>query len=148
MVKAGKRFITGKVRAILKVWRANNPQGANQESAVQLKIAGRIRGRLKAAFNRGAQHGVAVRDLGCSIAELKTHLETLFQEGMTWENYGRWHIDHKTPLSAFDLTKTDQVLLACHWSNLQPLWARDNLSKGAKTLWQPELTGLAALVAA
>jgi hypothetical protein len=51
---------------------------------------------------------------------------------MTWGNHGEWHIDHIRPLRSFDLTVRDQVLEACNWSNLQPLWAIDNLRKGAR----------------
>lgn len=49
---------------------------------------------------------------------------------MTWENFGEWHIDHIVPLSKFNLTDYEQLKIACHFSNLQPLWAKDNLSKG------------------
>lgn len=64
--------------------------------------------------------------------ELRAHLEAQFQAGMSWDNYGEWHIDHIKPLASFDLEDTDQLKLACHYTNLQPLWAKDNLSKGAK----------------
>lgn len=64
--------------------------------------------------------------------ELRAHLETRFLPGMTWENYGAWHIDHVRPLASFDLTDRAQLLQACHYTNLQPLWARDNRSKGAR----------------
>ena len=55
---------------------------------------------------------------------------------MSWDNYGKkgWHIDHITPLVLFDLTNREQVLMACHYTNLQPLWAKDNLSKGTKII--------------
>lgn len=84
--------------------------------------------------------GSSVRDLGCSIEDLKKYLEKKFYnrkssgEKMTWENYGvyGWHIDHIKPLSAFDLTDRKQFLEACHYTNLQPLWAEDNLSKSNK----------------
>lgn len=85
------------------------------------------------AFRTKAKTGSAVRELGCSIEELILWLESQFQPEMSWKNYGLWHIDHRKPLSSFDLTKMDQVKVACHWSNLQPLWALDNLSKGART---------------
>jgi hypothetical protein len=90
-----------------------------------------LRARLRGALRRGSTAGSAVRDLGCTIAELKAHLERQFQPGMTWENYGDWHIDHKRPLTSFDLTDRRQFLRACHYTNLQPLWAEQNLAKGA-----------------
>ena len=70
------------------------------------------------------------------VHELKVYLERLFHPGMTWDNLGRydknrptWHIDHIKPLSLFDLTDNEQVKLACHYTNLQPLWAEENLRK-------------------
>ena len=70
--------------------------------------------------------------LGCSRDHLRRHLESRFQPGMTWENYGRygWHVDHVIPCSAFDLTNPDEVRKCFHFSNLQPLWWRDNIIKG------------------
>ncbi len=76
--------------------------------------------------------GSAIRDLGCTISQLRAWLELFFTEGMTWDNYGQWHIDHKRPLASFNLTDREQLLDACHFTNLQPLWAADNLSKGAR----------------
>jgi hypothetical protein len=68
--------------------------------------------------------------VGCSPEFLKEHLEKQFTKGMTWENRSKWHIDHIIPLS---LAKTEEELYKlCHYSNLQPLWAGDNLSKGNK----------------
>jgi hypothetical protein len=74
--------------------------------------------------------------LGCSVKHLKIHLELKFQPGMTWENYGieGWHIDHVHPCSAFDLTKPDQQRLCFNYTNLQPMWAYENRSKGGKIL--------------
>lgn len=87
---------------------------------------------------RGIRAGSAVRDLGCSIAELRAHLEARFKSGMTWTNWGRlpgsWQIDHIRPLASFDLTDRDQLLEACHYTNLQPLWWQENLKKGAKVV--------------
>jgi len=53
---------------------------------------------------------------------------------MLWSNYGEWHIDHIKPLASFDLSDRKQLLEACHYTNLQPLWAQDNLSKSDKVL--------------
>lgn len=93
-----------------------------------------LRSRLNKALQHGYKTGSAIKDLGCSIAELKIYLESNFQPGMTWNNYGQWHVDHIRPLSSFDLTNPTQLNAACHYSNLQPLWAKDNLSKGASLL--------------
>jgi len=72
--------------------------------------------------------------LGCSIEYLWEHLESKFTVGMTKQNHGRygWHVDHKIPCASFDLTCPVQQSACFHYSNLQPLWARDNLKKGAK----------------
>ena len=70
--------------------------------------------------------------LGCTFEELKMHLESQFVNDMSWDNMGKWHIDHIVPLAAFDLTKEENQKLAFHHTNLQPLWAIDNLKKGAK----------------
>lgn len=66
--------------------------------------------------------------IGCSWEELKEHLESNFSIGMTWENHGEWHIDHIVPLST---AKTEEEIYKLnHYTNLQPLWAKDNLQKG------------------
>ena len=71
-----------------------------------------------------------------TFQDLKEHLEGLFQPGMTWANYGTWHIDHKTPKSFFKFKSTNDTEFKYCWSldNLQPLWAIDNLEKGRKLL--------------
>jgi hypothetical protein len=72
--------------------------------------------------------------LGCSVENLKKHLETQFTNGMTWENFGNdgWHIDHIIPCAFFDLTKPSHQKVCFNYQNLQPLWAKDNLSKRDK----------------
>ena len=74
--------------------------------------------------------------MGVDIPVLKKHIESLWEEGMTWDNWSRtgWHIDHIIPLSSFDLSKIEEQRIAFHYTNLQPLWAKDNLSKGS--LWK------------
>ena len=93
-----------------------------------------LRARINKALKGGYKSGSAVRDLGCSIIELKARLEALWQPGMSWENYGPkgWHIDHRRALATYDLTDPEQFRAACHYTNLQPLWATDNIRKGAK----------------
>ena len=101
---------------------------------VQFKLSCVLRNRLNTAIKENYKIGSAVKDLGCSIDELKAYLESKFRTGMTWDNYGHqgWHIDHIKPLASFDLTDRNQLLEACHYTNLQPLWANENLSKGDK----------------
>jgi hypothetical protein len=71
--------------------------------------------------------------LGCTLEFLKGYLEAQFVEGMTWDNYGEWHIDHIIPCADFDLSNPVAQETCFHYSNLQPLWAEDNLKKGNKT---------------
>lgn len=101
---------------------------------VQYRLACSLRSRLRKALQRNTKVGSPVRDLGCTIPELKFYLEGQFQDGMTWENHSLkgWHIDHKIPLAFFDLTNREQFLKACHYTNLQPLWAKENLTKSSK----------------
>ncbi len=70
--------------------------------------------------------------LGCSGLEVKQHIEKQFKPEMTWENHGvhGWHIDHIIPLAS--ATTEDEIYKLCHYTNLQPMWAKDNLSKGSK----------------
>jgi hypothetical protein len=74
--------------------------------------------------------------IGCDVKKLKQHLESKFLNGMNWENYGfyGWHIDHIIPCSSFDLTDPEQQKKCFHYTNLQPLWAEDNLRKSDKIL--------------
>ncbi len=99
---------------------------------INFKLAHTLRKRLLSAIKINQKTGSAVRDLGCTIPEFKSYIESLFQPGMTWENHSMhgWHIDHIIPLAAYDLTDREQFLKACHYTNLQPMWAKDNWSKG------------------
>ena len=85
-----------------------------------------LRNLVYGAFKRIGQNKPARTEqlLGCSWIEAKAHFERLFQEGMTWENHGKWHIDHIRPVASF---KEDELHLMNHISNLQPLWAEENL---------------------
>ena len=70
--------------------------------------------------------------LGCSKSFLKDYLENKFKNGMSWENYGKWHVDHIYPLSRFNFNNPNSLKKACHYSNLQPLWAEENIRKKNK----------------
>ena len=69
---------------------------------------------------------------GCSFPELVRHIEAQWYDGMSWTNYGSWHIDHIVPISSVDLNDFDAAMRVFHFSNLQPLWAHENVKKGAR----------------
>jgi len=101
---------------------------------IQRKLSVILRSRLYAALKNNHKTGSAIKDLGCSIEELKIYLESKFQPGMAWDNWttNGWHIDHIRPLASFNLSDREDFIKACHYTNLQPLWAIDNLIKGCK----------------
>lgn len=103
-------------------------------SDVNTKLRVSLRNRINKLIRNRQKKGSAVYDLGCSVEELKTWLESKFKPGMTWENWALngWHIDHVIPLSSFDLTDRAQFKKACHYTNLQPLWWHENLKKSAR----------------
>lgn len=103
-----------------------------RKTDVNFKLAHSIRNRL----NKTIRAGSGVELLGCSVPELKSYLESKFTPEMNWSNYGSyWHIDHIRPLSSFDLTNLVEMKVACHFSNLQPLTAKDNRIKHNKIVW-------------
>lgn len=96
---------------------------------INYKILHNLRSRLNLALNGKVKSKNTLNLLGCSIDELKAHLQSKFIEGMQWNNHGQWHIDHVIPCSKFDLTKEAEQQKCFHYSNLQPLWAIDNIKK-------------------
>lgn len=99
---------------------------------LNFRLASNLRVRLSRALSYGFKTTSLSEYLGCSLEDLKSYLESKFEPGMTWQNYGEWHIDHIEPLCKFDLTDQVQLKEACCYGNLQPLWKRDNLVKGGK----------------
>ena len=120
-----------------KIIKQNDTYKQNRRNTDLLyRLADNQRARLYMAIKSNQKVGSAIRDLGCSISELKEHLEKQWQEGMTWDNWtlAGWHIDHIRPLALFNLDDPLQLREAVHYTNLQPLWAQDNFSKGKKAL--------------
>ena len=96
-------------------------------------LRARVRGAIKDYANKGTVKSKKTMDLiGCSLEDLKKHLESQFTDGMSWDNHGEWHIDHIIPCSSFDLSLTEDQERCFCYTNLQPLWALDNMTKGAK----------------
>ena len=94
------------------------------------RLKSALRSRLHSCLKR--KEGNTMDFVGCPLPQLQAHLEDLFTENMTWDNYGEWHVDHIKPCASFDFTDDEEVKKCFHYTNLQPLWAKDNLSKGAK----------------
>ena len=107
-----------------------------RKTDINFKLRGNLRNRVKDVISRGKYKKSAhtMELLGCTVDFLKKYLESKFVEGMNWQNYGNgWHIDHIIPCASFDLSKPEEQRKCFHFSNLQPLWAVDNIRKGAKT---------------
>jgi len=92
----------------------------------------RLRGRMSMKIKRGTKSAHTVELLGCSVPEFRHHLEQQFKPGMTWDNYGKWHIDHIRPCASFDLSIPEHQRACFNWTNLQPLWAEENHKKSDK----------------
>lgn len=90
------------------------------------------RTRIREALKGKLKSKKTVALLGCTAAEFKAHLESLFKEGMTWANYGEWHVDHIKPCSLFDLSLDKEQHVCFNYLNTQPLWAKENLQKRNK----------------
>lgn len=106
----------------------------------QYMLRGRMRRRIRKMIGDKKAHRSSQEIIGCNWATFKAHMESQFKRGMSWKNYGRWHIDHIIPCAEFDLTDDAQLKRCFHFSNLRPLWAADNISKGSKLIaCQPEL---------
>lgn len=103
-----------------------------RKTNIEYKIKCNLRYRIWSAIKINYKHASTEKLTGCSIKELKNYLELKFKDDMTWENYGKWHIDHIKPCDSFDLSKESEQQTCFHYSNLQPLWALDNLKKGIK----------------
>lgn len=117
--------------------RARNLANLARNQKYNNNINFRISVTTRARINKALKRSFAVKSnkssnlLGCSIEELKIHLESLFTEGMSWLNYGYygWHIDHIMPCSKFNLLCPKEQRKCFHYTNLQPLWMKDNISK-------------------
>lgn len=114
----------------------NKREKIRREEDLNYKINCNLRGRLRHIVrNRNTViQGTTEELLGCAIDFFIQYIENLFKENMSWHNYGLygWHLDHIIPLSSFDLTNIEEQKIAFHYTNIQPLWAKDNLRKGSK----------------
>ena len=103
-----------------------------RQTNINFKILCNLRTRLGHALKGYSKSKRTIDLLGCSIEQLKQHLEKQFKEGMNWENRSKWHIDHIKPCASFDLAKPEEQVKCFHYTNLQPLWIKENLIKKDK----------------
>lgn len=97
----------------------------------EYKLETALRNRVRLAIKNGSKAASTIELVGCSVQDLKKHIESQFCEGMSWDNYNHktWHIDHIVPCSAFDLTNPIHQRVCFNWMNLQPLWSKLNIKK-------------------
>lgn len=115
-----------------KVISNNKRRKIRKQQDLAYKIQCNLRRRMLLAVQGRRKISSTFDLIGCSSEFLKQYLESKFSTGMSWNNYGYkgWHIDHILPCSSFDLTNPEQQKKCFHYSNLQPLWAKDNMTKG------------------
>ena len=131
-----------KMKESQKVWEKNNRQKRNEyavekrKSDPLRKLSENVRTRIRVFLkNKNINKKNNTRELvGCDTLSLKEYIEKQFKDGMTWENQGKygWHIDHIIPLSS--AKNEEEIYKLCHYTNLQPLWAVDNLKKNNKII--------------
>lgn len=125
----------------MKMWREKNKTRIRhykknyhnlvESKNINSKLLHNLRSRLQQSIKQNKKWARTMELVGCSVNDLKKHLEAKFVNGMSWENYGRmgWHVDHILPCYSFDLSKEDEQRKCFHYTNLQPLWAVENCRK-------------------
>lgn len=134
-----------KIREYQKTYRENNKEAllekrrlwhSKQEQSSNYMLSLRLKSRMRQAIIKGSgfKIGLSQELLGCDWQTVKEWLESQFVDGMSWDNHGvdGWHIDHKIPCSFFDMTNEYEQKQCFHYTNLQPLWAKDNIIKADK----------------
>ncbi len=118
--------------------RRNKLQKIRYHTDINFKITITLRNRIWDVLNRKPKNKRTLELLGCTVEELKIHLQSQFTSGMTWDNhgkgYGKWNIDHIKPCNSFDFSDFKQQELCFNYTNLQPLWSLDNIRKSDKLL--------------
>jgi hypothetical protein len=137
---AKKKYLDNKEEILVKnkKWAKNNKEyfSMKWKTDSNWRLRSNISNRLRSALrvNNVKKSNKTLELISCSISDLKKHLENQFKDNMTWENYGKWHIDHIIPISHFNLNNLNEQKKCFHYSNLQPLWAYDNLSKSSNII--------------
>jgi len=138
--KAAKHANPEKYKALDRLYRESNKETRNKQARErrandpEYRIRHNLRMRMNRAVKGIAKSSDTMDILGCTIEEFRLHLERLFTDGMSWANYGidGWHIDHIKPCAAFDMSKEEDQMACFHYTNMQPLWAIENIRKSDK----------------
>ena len=139
--KSRKYYCKNKEKKLLKnkIYRINNKEKVKahdiwrSKNNINRKLSLLLRRRTLLALKDNSKSKNTMYLLGVENIEfLWKHLELTFKPGMTRENHGKWHVDHIRPCSSFDLSKPEEQAKCFHYTNLQALWAHENLSKGSK----------------
>lgn len=124
-----KEYIAANPDRVRRWWRNDMDR---RLSNPETKLIHYQRTRINQALRGKGKSKQTLELIGCTAAEFKAHIESQFQEGMSWDNYGEWHVDHIKPCSIFNLLLDRDQEVCFNFRNTQPLWASDNLSKGNK----------------
>jgi len=108
-------------------WKTNK-----YKNNINFKLLSNLRRRMLKSLKNVKKNNKTIDLIGCSVHFLKKYIESKFKPGMTWENRHEWHIDHIKPCASFDFTDPKQQAECFHYTNLQPLWAQENIIKGSK----------------
>lgn len=143
--KEWRRINPEKHSELNKKWRKNNPEKCKRLKRLaglkpKNKIVKNLRRRLRDFLKNNERPLSGLSLFGCNRTALVKWIESKWSKRMSWENYGQWHIDHIVPCASFDLTNKDQQRKCFHYSNLRPLWAKENMMKSDSIVTtQPEL---------
>lgn len=116
----------------------NEYMNKRRKEDINFKLIDNLRDRMCKALKNNSKSAKTEKLLGCSIEFARKHIQNQFKKGMTWNNWGRgwdgkgmeeWHIDHIRPCYSFDLSKESEQARCFHYSNLRPLWAKENLRR-------------------
>jgi hypothetical protein len=109
--------------------KVNKRMKVRYHTDIGYRLLALIRCRMTALMSRKVKAARTIELIGCTQEHLIKHIEMQFKEGMTWNNHGEWHIDHIIPCASFDFNDPEQQKKCFNWTNLQPLWAEENIKK-------------------
>ena len=124
-----KRYCEKNKEKLKEKWKRD---GQKLNRKIKSRLSNRIKYALKASSLRKDNNTMSY--LGCSHIFLRKWFDFLFEGGMSWDNFGEWHIDHVIPCDSFDLTNEEHVKQCFSWKNIRPCWQQENLEKGSKTI--------------